>query len=188
MKTIFVFSGPSGAGKSTLIKFVLENFQNIGTTVSCTTRSKRQGEIDGVDYHFVSNEEFEASVQNGEFLEYVECFKNRYGTLKTAVSDVLENKDGCILDLDFEGAHNVLTNDLFQKFKSVGILILPPSLKSLKQRLISRGSETNESLKTRLQKSFSAEKIAAYDHVIINNDLENAKADLKKLVTKSMEL
>ena len=182
MKTIFVFSGPSGAGKSTLINFILERFDHVGATVSCTTRQKREDEIDGKDYYFISDEEFDRLVKNEEFLEHVECYKNKYGTLKSAVFDVLKTKECCILDLDFAGAHKILSGDLFHDIKSVGILILPPSLKVLKKRLILRGSETDETLQTRLDKSFSAKKVAAYDHVIINRDLETAKSNLLALL------
>lgn len=182
MKKVFVFSGPSGAGKSTLIKYLLEiSCSSAGLTVSCTTRPPRLGEKDGIDYHFVSNEEFEQLVQNGEFIEHVSCYGNRYGTLKSAVLEVLKNKDICILDMEFEGAYNVLSNNLVD-FDSIGILILPPSINSLRERLKNRNTETEKSLELRLSESFKIDKIAGYHHVIVNKDLEESQKELKKIL------
>ena len=174
---ILVFSGPSGAGKSTLIKYLLDNLKSADLTVSCTTRSPRTNEKDGVDYHFITHEKFESLITQNEFIEYVNCYGNRYGTLKKSVNDVLEKNDICILDLDFEGAYNVLSNKIFE-YNCLGILILPPSLKTLKERLQNRNSETIESLELRLRESFQPKRIAKYDCVIINKDLENSKSEL----------
>lgn len=175
---VFVFSGPSGAGKTTLIKYVLDIFSDkIGTTVSCTTRKQRAGETEGVDYHFMSKEDFEISIKNGEFLEYVECYGNMYGTLKNSVKQVLLQKEACIIDVEFKGAYNILTNGILD-FNCIGILILPPSIEALKERLMLRKSETEESLNKRLVESFTPENIADYKHVIINKNLESAKKEL----------
>lgn len=180
-KTILVFSGPSGSGKSTLIKHLLSDLKSASLTVSCTTRAPREGEIDGVDYHFISKEKFQQLIEDGEFIEHVSCFGNQYGTLKKAVNDVLAKHDVCILDLDFIGAHNVLANKLFE-YPCFGFLILPPSLKTLKARLRDRNSETEESLNRRLKESFEPSKIASYDYVIINKDLDTAKSELVEKV------
>jgi len=176
-KTILVFSGPSGAGKSTLIKYLLDNLKSADLTVSCTTRSPRSNEKDGVDYDFITHEKFESLITQNEFIEYVNCYGNKYGTLKKSVNAVLEKNNICILDLDFEGAYNVLSNKIFA-FNCFGILILPPSLKTLKERLQNRNSETTESLELRLKESFQPKRIAKYDCVIINKDLEKSKSEL----------
>lgn len=180
-KTILVFSGPSGAGKSTLIKHLLSNLKSADLTVSYTTRLPREGEKDGVDYHFITHDEFEKLVKQDKFIEHVNCYGNRYGTLKKSVNDVLRKNEFCVLDLDFEGAYNVLSNNIFE-FKCFGILILPPSLKTLKHRLQNRNSETIESLNLRLNSSFLPKQIAKYDFVIINKDLKEAKSELIKKI------
>ncbi|MDR0942165.1 MAG: guanylate kinase [Holosporales bacterium] len=181
-KRCLVFSGPSGVGKSTLVNFVLNNFDSVGTTVSCTSRPPRASEKNGVEYYFISKEEFDERVKNGEFIEHVELYGNKYGTLKTAVSDILKDKDLCILDLDFEGAYNILSNNLIPNFKVEGILVLPLSIKSLKTRLMNRRTETEEEIQRRLDESFNAKKIASYKHIIFNNDLEVAKAEISKIL------
>ena len=180
---VFILSGPSGAGKTTLTKFLLEKFPGvIGTTVSCTTRSTRDGETCGVEYHFITHEKFNELVKAGEFIEHVECYGNKYGTLKRSVRDCLANKNACIIDMDFEGAHNVLSNNLLPEFETVGVLILPPSLDSLEKRLISRNSENSESLQKRLNESFDAPIIANYKYVIINKDLEKSKEEILSIL------
>lgn len=182
-KPVFLFSGPSGVGKSTLINFALESFPNIGTTVSCTTREKRSGEIDGVNYHFITNETFSNFINQGKFLEYVECYGNKYGTLKQSIEDVLLFKDACILDLDFAGAYNLISNNITEE-NIIGILILPPSLRSLENRLINRKSENSETLIKRLNESFNIKKIAHYKHIIINKSIEESKKDLLNIISK----
>lgn len=182
-KIVLVFSGPSGAGKSTLIKYVLNNPKySAGLTVSHTTRPPRDGEKYGIDYYFISHKEFENMVKQNKFVEHVSCYGNRYGTSKSAINDVLNKHDICILDMEFEGAFNVLSNGNVFNFKSFGILIIPPSLKKLKSRLVSRNTETEKSLNKRLSDSFNVSKIANYHHVIINNELEESKRVLKNIV------
>ena len=180
-KLIFVFSGASGAGKSTLINYLLENLGCAGLTVSHTTRKPREGEKDGVNYHYVTFEQFENMIKNDEFIEYVKCFNNYYGTSKQAIEDVLRNNDICILDLEYEGAYKLLSNNIVNT-KCVGILILAPSIRTLRQRLVERKSETKESLNTRINESFNVNRIAKYNHVIINNELDKTKKQLLKCV------
>lgn len=180
-KIILVFSGPSGAGKSTLIEHLLKNFDEAGLTVSHTTRSPRETEVDGVNYHFVSHERFAEMMKNGEFVEHVKCFENCYGTSKQAIDDVLQNKDICVLDLEYNGAYTILNDENF-KDVCVGILVLPPSYKVLKQRLMNRNSETQESLNKRLNDSFKISKIAKYQVVLINKKLEYSKQQITQLV------
>ena len=182
-KKVFVISGPSGAGKSTLINYILENFKNSGLAVSCTTRKPRDGEINSVDYHFINHSDFEGLIKNNEFIEHVECYGNRYGTLKSEILNVLKHKDICILDLEFNGAHNILSKNTVTSDCS-GILILPPSLKTLKNRLINRKSETEESLNKRISEAFDFENIANYQYVIINKDINDAKSEIFKIFSE----
>ncbi|MDR1332813.1 MAG: guanylate kinase [Holosporales bacterium] len=186
-KKCLVFSGPSGSGKSTLIKYVLQTFESVvGTTVSCTTRQRRHSETDGIDYHFIANDEFDALVERGEFLEYTECYGNRYGTLKSAVHDVLRDKDLCVIDMDFNGACRILTENAVNEYACQGVLVLPPSLKTLENRLRLRKTETSESIKRRIDESFNAPRIARYEYVIVNNHLESALAEVREIVENLM--
>ena len=173
-KFILVFSGPSGAGKSTLINYLLDEFDCAGLTVSHTTRKPRAGETDGRSYHFVTKEKFLKMLENDEFVEHIECFGNYYGTSKKAINDIFQHKDICVLDLEYEGAYAILHDENF-KNKCVGILVLPPSFNVLKRRLIERHSETAESLDKRLNDSFKVNKIAKYQFVLINNEIEHSK-------------
>jgi guanylate kinase len=153
----------------------------IGATVSCTTRPIRNWEKDGVDYHFVSNEKFEMLIRDNEFMEYVECYGNKYGTLKNSVIDILQTKRFCILDLEFDGAANVLSGK-YLNFNCVGILMLPPSVSALKIRLLGRGSETSESLQKRLADSFTVSRIANYRHVVVNLELQSTKIEIENII------
>jgi guanylate kinase len=174
MKICYVVSGPSGAGKTTLIRLAAVADESVGVTVSCTTRPPRAGERDGVEYHFISHKRFEELVKASEFIEHVECFGNKYGTLRNAVPDVFRKKNICIMDLDFDGAYKVLACDLLPGFECVGVLILPPSIRSMRDRLMCRNSENATTLQARISNSFYCEKIASYKHVIINDDIQSA--------------
>ena len=180
-KFILVFSGPSGAGKSTLINYLLQEFKEAGLTVSHTTRKPRDGETDGLSYHFVTKEKFLKMIENDEFVEHIECFGNYYGTSKMAIDDVLKHKDICILDLEYEGAYAILNDEKFKE-QCFGILILPPSFNVLKQRLMERNSETPESLDKRLHDSFKIKRIAKYQFVLINKEIEHSKRKIKDIV------
>lgn len=180
-KLILVFSGPSGAGKSTLINYLLKEFNDARLTVSHTTRKPRDGETEGISYNFVTKEQFLRMVENDEFVEHVECFGNYYGTSKKAINDVLKRKDICVLDLEYEGAYAIL-NDANFKNRCVGILVLPPSYNALKRRLVERNSETPESLDKRLNDSFKVKKIAQYQFVLINKEIEHSKRKIIDLV------
>ena len=184
-KFILVFSGPSGAGKSTLINYLLQEFKEAGLTVSHTTRKPRDEETNGISYHFVTKEKFLEMVENNEFVEYVECFGNYYGTSKKAIDDVLQHKDICILDLEYEGAYAILNDERFRE-RCFGILVLPPSYNVLKQRLMERNSETPESLDKRLHDSFKIKRIAKYQFVLINKELEDSNRKLIDLVNIKM--
>jgi guanylate kinase len=183
-KSILVFSGPSGAGKSTLIKYVLQTFdQEFGVSISCTTRPRRASEINGVDYHFVSHEQFRSLVQDDQFLEYTECYGNLYGTLKSSILDLWQTKTGCIMDIEYVGARKILEGNFVLEVNKAGILVLPPSIQELKKRLISRKSETDETIDLRILQSFNCPTIAKYDHVIINNEINYTKKEISKIVS-----
>ena len=145
---LFVISAPSGAGKSTLCHRLMEETPGVAFSVSHTTRAPRKGEVDGVDYHFVSKEQFMHMVEQEEFLEWAEVHGNCYGTSRSAVTAMLENGQDVLLDIDVQGAMQV--RDVFPE--SVLIFILPPSLQVLERRLRNRGTDTEETIRLRLEK------------------------------------
>jgi len=185
--TFFIVSGPSGAGKTTLINRVREQLEPIGITlyfsVSHTTRRPRMGEIDGISYHFVPTAQFESMVAHGEFIEWAFVHEQRYGTSKAEVLDRLKSGKDVILDIDYQGARQI-ADDPELKPRSLNIFIFPPSFDLLEQRLHDRGLNSEDEIRTRLQKA--ADEIDAgkefYDYVIINDDLNVAAECLKAAI------
>ncbi len=167
---LVVVSGPSGVGKGTIVKTVLKRRHDVVESVSCTTRAPREGEVHGREYYFLSKEEFARRIEEKDFLEYDEHFGNFYGTPKSFVKEKLKEKS-VILEIDVVGALNA--KKAFPK--SVLVMIAPPSLEELKNRLIARASESEEEIEKRLSRlEFELSKKDKYDHVIINDDLEKA--------------
>ena len=182
-----VFSGPSGVGKSTLLKKLFKEFPDaFGFSVSHTTRPPRDGEQNGIDYHFVTRETMQGEIAENNFIEYAEFANKMYGTSKKSIKDVLESNRICILDIDEQGVKNLKKlDDMSCKF----VFISPPSVDELKKRLMGRGTETEDTLKSRMDTAtsainFSKEK-GAYDSVIVNDDLEKAYAELRAYLQKS---
>lgn len=166
-----VMSAPSGGGKTTIARLLLERRTDVGYSVSCTTRAPRPGERDGVDYHFLSRHEFDVKASHAEFAEWAEVHGNRYGTLRSAIRDVMEKGKHVMLDIDVQGARQVTA--AFPE--SVTIFIVPPSVDVLVSRLMGRRSESAESLALRLRNArielLEAER---YQYVVENDDLESA--------------
>ncbi|MGH9423412.1 MAG: guanylate kinase [Thermoanaerobaculia bacterium] len=185
--TLFIVSGPSGAGKTTLIDTVRQQLEPIGITlyfsVSHTTRKPRAGEVDGISYHFVSPEEFEAMAESGKFIEFAYVHEQRYGTSKSEVLGRLERGEDVILDIDYQGARQI-AEDADLKPRSLNIFIFPPSFDHLEQRLRDRGLNSEDEIQTRLQKA--VDEIDAgkefYNYVIINDDLNIAAECLKAAI------
>ena len=178
---LFVVSGPSGAGKGTLVARVREQLPNLGLTVSATTRLPREGEIDGSSYYFLTPEEFDRRVEAGDFVEWAHVHGHCYGTLASEVERNLKQGSSLILEIDVQGALQVRD----RMPEAVLIFIKPPSLEVLADRLVKRGTETDESLKLRLA---NAEQelalIDRYDEVVVNDDLDQATADLLAIIEK----
>lgn len=163
---LIVISGFSGVGKSTVIGKMFEAMPNLRFSVSCTSRKPRPGEKEGVDYYFVTEEEFEKKVANDEFLEHTRTFTNCYGTLKCEVDRLLKDGYDILLDINSVGALNV--KKIYPD--CVTVFINPPSIDELKKRLIGRGTETPDSLKKRLDEiEFESKSIPYYDFVVIND-------------------
>ena len=166
---MFVLSSPSGAGKTTLTKKIAENNKNFKISVSYTTRKPRPNEINGKDYHFVSNNEFKHLIKKNNFFEYANIFENYYGTLKDVVLDLLREEKDVLFDIDWQGTKQL------KKAKNlpiVTIFILPPNLKVLKERLLNRHQGQENLIKKRMDK-FNEELSHwnEYNYVVINDDL-----------------
>ncbi len=166
-----VMSAPSGGGKTTIARRLLGRRTDVGYSVSCTTRAPRPGERDGVDYHFLSRHEFDQKASHGEFAEWAEVHGNRYGTLRSAIREVMDRGKHVMLDIDVQGARQVTA--AFPE--SVTIFIVPPSVEVLTARLLGRKSENEETLALRLRNARS-ELLEAerYQYVVENDDLEHA--------------
>lgn len=168
-----MLSSPSGAGKSTLSKLLLENDDNISMSVSMTTRNPRPGEVDGKDYNFVSQLDFDDLVTKGGFLEHATVFDHSYGTPAAPVDAALKEGKDVLFDIDWQGSQQLNEQDL------VRVFILPPSKKELEKRLKTRAQDSDEVVAKRMAKANG--EIGhwdAYDYVIINDDLEVAQAEL----------
>ena len=163
---LFVISGPSGAGKGTLVSLVRERRHDLDLTVSATTRKPREGEIDGVSYHFISEEEFTRRVDAGEFLEWAHVHGHRYGTLKSEVDERMARGHSVILEIDIQGGMNVRK----AYPGTVCVFIDPPSWDVLVARLEGRGTENEESMRIRLQTARKELELAKQNEQKSNND------------------
>jgi guanylate kinase len=177
--TLFVISAPSGAGKSTLIKIIRPMFPDMLYSVSCATRAKRKGEIEGKDYYFVTRHKFQKMIENAEFLEWKLVHGNMYGTPARPVRKAIETGQNMILDIDVEGAKEV-----FRAFPdAVGIFINAPDMITLEKRLRLRGTESEESIATRLANARRETEMASiFQYQIVNDDLEKAVSDLASVI------
>ncbi|CDF57882.1 guanylate kinase [Thermobrachium celere] len=176
---LIVISGPSGAGKGTICKALLEKHPEIKLSVSCTTRSPRQNEVEGINYYFITKEKFKEMIENDEFLEYAEVYDNYYGTPKANVERILNEGNDIILEIDIQGALKVK-----EKYpEGVFVFIMPPSMEELKNRIKKRGSETEESLIKRFKAAFQEiNYVANYNYVIVNDVVEEAVKRLEAII------
>lgn len=170
---LIVFSAPSGCGKGTMLEEILKN-KNFRTAVSATTRNPREGEKDGISYHFLSREDFDKKINAGEFLEHAEYCGNCYGTLKSEVDPYLEQGIDVILEIEVQGAMKIRA----LRPDALFIFIAPPSVKELRRRLNKRGTESNEVIEERVSKASGEIQLAGnYDYIIVNDALEDAIED-----------
>lgn len=179
--TMFIFSGPSGCGKSSVIKRLLGDLDDIQLSVSVTTRGMRDGETEGVDYYFISEEKFRELIEDNALYEFVNSdFGPKYGTPKQPVDELLCNGKDVILDLDYPGVQQ-LRKLAGERVKAISMI--PPSLKILKERLVNRGTDTQEVIERRMSMAEKRIKESEfYDYVIVNDDLEAATAQAKAII------
>lgn len=169
---LIVISGPSGVGKGTVRKALFQRTQqNLVYSVSMTTRQPRNGEVDGVDYYFVNQEQFQSQIDNGNLLEYATFVGNFYGTPKDKIEQELDKGNEVVLEIEVNGAMQVKE----KMPEAVFIFIAPPSFSALENRLYTRGTESAETIKERLQKASREIKLAnQYDYIVINDTVDNA--------------
>jgi len=178
---LIIFSAPSGAGKSTMINYLLTQDLHLAFSISATSRPPRGKEQHGVEYFFISPEEFRERIDNNEFLEYEEVYKDRfYGTLKAQVEKQLEAGQNVVLDVDVVGGCNIKK---FYGDRALSVFIQPPSLEVLKDRLVGRGTDEPSVIKSRLAKAeFELGFACKFDVVIVNDQLEEARARAVKII------
>ena len=176
-----VLSSPSGAGKTTITKKISQKYPNIKISISHTTRKPRSNEIDGVDYHFVSRSEFEKLIKENNFYEHAKIFDNYYGTSKKSVNKLQEENYDVIFDIDWQGTKQL---SRYKELNLIKIFILPPNKKELKNRLINRNQDNNQTVEKRLkQYENDVQHWFDYDYVVINNDLESCFSQIEKIIT-----
>ena len=183
MKRLFVISGSSGVGKGTVIKEFLKKHPEFRLSISCTTRKKREGELHGVNYFFLTPEEFKKRIENDEFLEYEEVYKDRfYGTLKSQVEKQLEAGQNVVFDVDVKGGCRIKS---YYGDRALSVFIQPPSIEELRRRLNGRGTDSAEVIEDRIARAeYELSFAPKFDVIVINDNLEQAEANaLEKLKT-----
>jgi guanylate kinase len=184
MARVFVITGPSGVGKGTLIRGLRQRMSELELTVSATTRPPRPGEHEGVDYHFLTPDQFASRVQAGDFLEHAEYSGHRYGTLRSEIDRRLERGAPVVLEIEVQGARQVRR----AMPESVAVFIAPPSVEALRSRLEHRGTDSPEQMQARLETA--KRELDAQDefrYVVVNDRLEEATQELADIVQANLE-
>ena len=177
---LIVISSPSGCGKGTVIRSLLKKNNNLWVSISCTSREKREKEVDGVDYYFLTREEFEQKIKNNEMLEYAEYVNNYYGTPKDKVNEHLEKGLDVILEIEIQGALKI--KEMFPE--TIFIFILPPSMEELRNRLSNRNTETKDKIDKRFKKAYTEiNELSKYNYVVVNDKVESASDKINAIIT-----
>ena len=180
-----ILSSPSGAGKTTISKKIQQKYQNFKISVSHTTRKPRPNEVEGIDYYFINENDFQNKIKNNEFYEYAKIFGNYYGTSKDSVINLLNNKNDVLFDIDWQGTQQL---SKFKELNLLKIFILPPSKEELKKRLIQRNQDKPNVVEERL-KAYDSDSVHKkdYDFVVINDNLENCFKEVEKIILKKKD-
>lgn len=185
-RKIVVITAPSGAGKSTIVRKLIQQRKDLAFSISCTTRSKREGEIEGGSYHFISVSDFQQKIKDNEFVEYVEVYQNQfYGTLKTELEKIWGNRKVALFDIDVKGAEKIKQT---YKDDALVIFIAPPNQETLFNRLKNRNTEDAASLKKRIQRA--TEELAyanKFDKIVVNKDFDIAFMNVKNVITNFLK-
>lgn len=188
MSKLIIFSAPSGSGKSTIIQWLMGHQElRLAFSISCTSRPPRGTERDGVEYFFITADEFRRRIDNGEFIEYEEVYANRfYGTLKSQVDKQLEMGDNVVFDVDVKGACNIKA--LYGE-RALSIFIQPPSIDELRRRLLNRGTDSPEVIEQRVARAgFELSFAPQFDKVVVNDCLDQAKRETLTIVSDFLAL
>ena len=181
-----ILSSPSGAGKTTITKKIQQKYNSFKISVSHTTRKARPNEVDGVDYHFVSKDEFKELINKDAFYEHSQIFGNFYGTSKSSVNKIIKDKFNVLFDIDWKGAQQ-LSN--YKQLNLLKIFILPPSKDELEKRLVARNQDDKESIKNRLLAySQDIKHSNEYDHVIVNDNVDSCFNSIKKIISNRINI
>ena len=184
MGHVFVITGPSGVGKGTLIRGLLERVPGLALSVSATTRAPRPGERDGVDYHFLSEEEFNRRVAAGEFVEHARYAGHQYGTLRSELERRVADAAGVVLEIEVQGARQIRET----MPEAVQVFIAPPSVEALRARLVGRGTDSPEEVEGRLATALEElEAEREFPHVVVNDRLEDATEEVARIVQAALE-
>lgn len=183
---LIIFSAPSGSGKTTLVHYVMEKIPKLSFSVSATSRPPRPGEKNGVDYYFISVEDFRRKIKEGAFVEWQEVYENQYyGTLKSEVEKIRARGHSVVFDVDVKGGVNIKK---IYRDQALAIFVKPPSLKVLEERLRRRSTEDEESLRKRLERAaFELGFESRFDKVVVNDQLEKAQQEALHLVREFLE-
>lgn len=181
MSKIIIFSAPSGSGKSTIINYLMQQGLNLHFSVSATSRPPRGAEQNGVEYYFLTPEDFKQRIAQGEFLEYEEVYKDRfYGTLKSQVDAQLAKGENVVCDVDVLGGQNIKKH---YGQRALSIFVQPPSIEALRQRLEGRGTDSPEVINDRIARAeFELSFADKFDHAVVNDDLQQAQAEALALI------
>ena len=177
---MLILSSPSGAGKTTLTKKIQQKYQNFKISVSHTTRKPRSNEVEGIDYFFTSHEKFKKKIFDNEFYEYAKIFDNLYGTSRDSVNELFKNNNNILFDIDWQGTQQL---SKFTELKLIKVFLLPPDKKELENRLIQRNQDNIDIISKRLLTyDDDIHHWSDYDHVIINDNLENCFLQIEKII------
>lgn len=184
---LIILSGPSGVGKGTIRKYIMDNFNiKLCYSISMTTRQRREKEVDGVDYYFVSPEEFQKNIDENNFLEWEEFVGNRYGTPKSKVEELRNQGKHVLLEIEVNGASEVMSK--VNDDRVISFFLMPPSLNALESRIRRRKTESEEIIKERLDKGVKEMNMSSnYDYVILNDDVARASQEIVDIINAKLK-